>query len=121
MTCKNCLSYILKYSTIRVNMIINIMYVKSRTPQTPVGRIFGSICAICGILTIAMPLAIISNNFMANYEENKRRKHLTKIYSEPKMNTNKNKMSEVNVKKRGNDGGDKGALKINLIKNDEFK
>lgn len=58
-------------------------------PETSVGKIFGSICAIFGILTIAMPLAIISTKFQDFYKhDQKKQKYLQKL-EKPKVSNRK--------------------------------
>lgn len=37
-------------------------------PTTPVGKVIGSICAICGVLIVALPVSVIGNNFSTYYE-----------------------------------------------------
>ncbi|XP_023321006.1 potassium voltage-gated channel protein Shab [Eurytemora carolleeae] len=42
-------------------------------PTTALGRVCGSMCAICGVLVVALPIPIIGNNF-ANFYKSERRK-----------------------------------------------
>ena len=46
-------------------------------PQSVVGRIIGSVCALTGTIIIALPVPIISENFKIFYKEEKTRRLVT--------------------------------------------
>ena len=48
------------------------------TPKTTTGRLFGCICALAGVLTIALPVPIIVSNFNFFYRSNKDLKMISK-------------------------------------------
>jgi len=42
------------------------------TPNTIMGKLFGSICSLCGVLVIALPVPVIVSNFSRILGQNQR-------------------------------------------------
>ncbi|CAH8614577.1 unnamed protein product [Dicrocoelium dendriticum] len=41
-------------------------------PSSVVGKVVGSMCALCGVLVIALPVPVIVSNFSRIYQQNQR-------------------------------------------------
>lgn len=48
------------------------------SPITAIGQVIGSMCAVCGVLVIALPIPIIGNNFAEFYQNQVKREETIK-------------------------------------------
>ena len=55
------------------------------TPVSPMGKAFCSICALSGIIIIAMPIAIIGSNFVEFYNNRKKKELIYKMHNIEKV------------------------------------
>lgn len=85
------------------------------SPATNLGKIFGGVCAIFGILTIAMPMAIISNNFSHYYKESTKRKQLLKMYNKAVLIANKKKKLTLSTNEPAAQLGQNKNAKLSLL------
>ena len=63
---------------------ISFLYIKivlDLVPKTLFGKIFGSMCAISGIILVALPIALLANNFNEYYRMNIYETRIINIYS----------------------------------------
>ena len=61
-------------------------------PMGTLGRFVGSMCAMCGLLVLAMPIAVIAGNFNDLYQTNEERETFNKLHD---MNESTNKESYI--------------------------
>lgn len=66
-------------------------------PNTPVGKIIGSVCAISGVLTIALPVPVIVSTFEYYYNKEMRRQRKEDIEEEEKSEEDEDEKDEVDV------------------------
>lgn len=68
-------------------------------PKTPMGRVIGAICAVCGVLLVALTIPVISNNFALFYVHVRTRDNIEK-----KKETLAADRCELDQKSAENDG-----------------
>ncbi len=66
------------------------------TPKTGLGRLIGSVCALMGVLTIALPVPVIVSNFATFYSHTQARAKM------PKRNRKRNVLGVEQIRKQFN-------------------
>jgi ABC-type phosphate transport system permease subunit len=56
-------------------------------PVTIGGKVLGSVCAITGVILIAMPISLLANNFGNVYNSKNKKERIIKIHKERKKYT----------------------------------
>lgn len=80
MICTKCWSKNLIFSILRWGIItITTVGYGDVVLTTTLGKIIGSICALTGVLILAMPIGIISSKFTKTIENKKHEKHFLKL------------------------------------------
>ena len=77
-------------------------------PTTTVGKFIGSICAVCGVLTIALPVPVIVNNFSLYYSHAQARLKLPKKRRRLLVNAS-NALKSSAMVENGMSGDSKGS------------
>lgn len=53
-------------------------------PATIGGKVLGSVCAITGVILIAMPISLLANNFASVYNSKAKKERIIKNHNERK-------------------------------------
>ena len=87
-------------------MILKLVGYGDMTPTSTVGKMVGSVCAVFGIISISLPLAIIASKFSDYYEHDERKKKILKQM----QSKNSYYKNYIDSDTRSGEGSDKALL-----------
>ena len=68
-------------------------------PTTIAGKIFGAVCAVTGVVILAMPVGLLASNFSENYKENDYKTKIIEVYKKKRAFLGKLKESNESEEK----------------------
>ena len=68
-------------------------------PTSIFGKIFGGLCAVCGVVILAMPVGLLASNFSENYKQNDYKLKIIEVYKKKSVFLGKLKESNEPVEK----------------------
>lgn len=66
-----------------------------KAPMSSWGKVIGSMCAIAGVLTLALPVPVIVSNFSYFYNLDKERRELEKENEKAELSANNSKITQI--------------------------
>lgn len=68
-------------------------------PTSIAGKLFGGLCAVCGVVILAMPVGLLASNFSENYKQNDYKLKIIEVYKKKSVFLGKLKESNEPVEK----------------------